>query len=1075
MSLTAYAEEAAVTVRVGWVTHPGLQNEENGVYSGYTYDYLMKVAEYTGWQYEFVSGDLTDCLAQLKAGKIDLVGGLLYSEERARHFDFPQNEYGRTYKTLFTSQNSDRKAYDFESFDGIEVGMIKNATVNHEAFDAFAKENGFTYSTVLYSDIPSLNTAVLSGEVDAGILGAYKPVEGVKVLADFSPSPLYFAVTRGKDEVLVGLNRTINRIQIDDPYLAMELYHKHFAVPKSLKLTDAETELVNASKNTPIKLGIINGDAPTTYWDNEKGEFVGIYMDLIEKISEYTGLQFEYAPVDLTKNTAVGYIKDGALQVVAGMLKTEAFASDKRLLLSDTLNTDALTVVSLTGHDFTNNPKSKTIAVMKGFKVSMEYVSEHFPEHNVVEYNTLAGCMDAVVKGDADAAVHLESCIKHLLQNPHYINLDCNTTFTTDVRICIIANADGNDELISVINKGLAMISDKEHADIVINFTTMNPYHMTLSDTVYKYRVPLIAISILIVVVITALAFVILIRRQAEKKTQEALQLSEAANTKMNEALILAEQASAAKGSFMSRMSHEIRTPLNAIIGYNIIAGNDIAEAKTDTDYRQAVMKVADCLTKSDIASKHLLTIVNDVLDMSAIESGKIQIAHERFDFKGLINSLRTIFYSQAKAKGVEFEVVFDTTTEEWFVGDQMRTSQVLTNVLSNAVKFTQDGGKVMLSIRQELIDSGARIHFKISDTGIGMAPEYVSHIWTPFEQADASIARRFGGTGLGLSITKNLVDLMGGSIEVESRLGVGSSFKIDLPFERTEQPSNTGTFDFSIVNALVVDDDVSTCDYIQLLMNRFGARCHTVTSGFDAVDAVEAAQNNHEPYTVCLVDWRMPKMDGLETIKRIREVAGNEIPIIVISAYDFSEIVEKAAEAGVTKFISKPLFQSSLFELLANICGVQAETKHEKVAAANFEGVRVLLAEDNAMNMEIARHILESAGFTVDSAWNGQEAVTQFEASSTGTYSAILMDIQMPVMDGHLAARTIRASAHPEAKSIPIIAMTADAFSENVAEALASGMNGHIAKPIDIPTLFETLGSVIGVKSKEYTKPSRG
>ncbi len=517
------------------------------------------------------------------------------------------------------------------------------------------------------------------------------------------------------------------------------------------------------------------------------------------------------------------------------------------------------------------------------------------------------------------------------------------------------------------------------------------------------------------------------------------------------------QTANTSKSQFLSRMSHEIRTPLNAVIGYNMIAKNALTEG--DGEQKQTEIKVLDCLVKSDIASKHLLTIINDVLDMSAIESGKIKVARDRFDFKGLITSLTTVFYSQARAKGVDFEVIFDTFTEEWFLGDQTRVNQILTNILSNAIKFTPEGGTVKLKIQQPEKDVNAsHIHFEISDTGIGMTPEYMERIWLPFEQADASISRRFGGTGLGLSITKNLVDLMGGRISVQSEPGKGTTFGIDLTFERTEQPKSNAVYDFSTVNALVVDDDPSTCDYIRLLFDRCGAKCTAVTSGAAAVEAMTLAMRGDTPYTLCLVDWRMPGMDGVETIKRIRKVTGAALPIIVLTAYDYVELTDSAARIGINKFISKPLFQSSLFDSLASVTGKKAPTALQREGKMDFGGARVLLAEDNAMNMEIAKVILKSANLAVTSAWNGKEAVELFESAAPGTFMAILMDVHMPVMDGHEATRTIRASAHPEAKTIPIIAMTADAFAENVAEAHAAGMNAHIAKPIDVALLFEML-----------------
>ena len=480
-------------------------------------------------------------------------------------------------------------------------------------------------------------------------------------------------------------------------------------------------------------------------------------------------------------------------------------------------------------------------------------------------------------------------------------------------------------------------------------------------------------------------------------------------NRKLRIGIAREMEASAEKGKFMSRMSHEIRTPLNAVIGYNTIARNELKEANTEEEHRQAEMKVMDCLDKCSIASKHLLTVINDVLDMSAIESGKIHVAQERFDFKNLITSLTTIFYSQAKTKGVEFEVVFDTLTEEWFIGDQLRTNQILTNLLSNAVKFTPEGGKVKLLISQPQAKTNTSlIHFEVDDTGIGMSAEQLEHVWAPFEQADSTISRRFGGTGLGLTITKNLVALMNGTITVDSVLGKGTTFTVELTYKQTEQPTSSAVYNFESVHALVVDDDSYTCDYIKQIFEHCGASCHTVTSGEAAITAFKRELVKGTPYTLCLVDWQMPRMNGLETVQKIREIANEDIPIIVITAYDFSEISDKAREAGVNSFIAKPLFQSSVFDLLANISGKKTVEKMEKNDDYIFNDIRILLTEDNVMNMEIAKRILESTGLIVDCAKNGQEAVSMFDTSPVGTYALILMDVHMPIVDGHKASRML-------------------------------------------------------------------
>lgn len=772
--------------------------------------------------------------------------------------------------------------------------------------------------------------------------------------------------------------------------------------------------------------------------------------------AENAGLNYEFVYADLSRAKDAKTPLETSPKIVIGITRMKSLTDTRNWYLSDSLIPDTLVLVGKRNYDITKDPHKKTLVLMKGFTIAKNYAAKHFPEYQIIERANLEECLNAIKTGDADGALYLRTCINYMLQKPYFSNLEIIPSFADDIDTLVAAFTEENKPLINIINKGLGMISEEENRNITLNYTLLNPYQLTLGDLIYKYKTPLIIIILLVVIIILFLATLIITKQRNAEKLKAAYEQEKAA-------LIIAEQASAAKGNFMSRMSHEIRTPLNAIIGYNTIASNDITEAKNEADYRQVIMKVADCLTKSNIATKHLLTIINDVLDMSAIESGKIKIAHDKFDFKGLVNSLTTIFYSQAKSKNVEFEVVFDTLTEEWFVGDQMRTSQILTNILSNAIKFTPEKGKVTLTIhQQEMKKNVALIHFEVTDTGIGMSPEYLEHIWTPFEQADASISRRFGGTGLGLAITKNLVGLLEGHIEVESKQGEGTKFTVDLSFDRTEQPSKSDSYDFNEVNALVVDDDSSTCDYIRLLMNRFGAHCTTFTSGEDAIQAVSMAEKKKEPFTICMVDWRMPKMDGLETVKRIREVAGKDIPIIVISAYDFSEIVEKASEVDITKFISKPLFQSSLFDLLVNICSKQSDKKIAKPSAVHFNKERILLAEDNTMNMEIAKQILESIGLVIDSAWNGQEAVDMFSKAPRGTYKLILMDVQMPIMDGYQATKEIRALDNADAKIIPIIAMTADAFAENVAEAHAAGMDAHISKPIDLPTLFNTLSQFI-------------
>ncbi len=533
-----------------------------------------------------------------------------------------------------------------------------------------------------------------------------------------------------------------------------------------------------------------------------------------------------------------------------------------------------------------------------------------------------------------------------------------------------------------------------------------------------------------------------------------AMQDAEESADLLKEALEAATQASESKGNFLSNMSHEIRTPLNAMIGYLTIAKGDDC-----TDEKRIY-----CINNCEAASRHLLQIINDILDMSSIENGKLKIAHEEFDLKKQISDITTIFYQNAKTKNVSFETIIDGLTEEWVIGDELRTNQVLMNLLSNAVKFTPEKGRVTLHVEQlREDDSKVYMRFSVTDTGIGMSKEYMSRIFKPFEQENAGTARKFGGSGLGLSITNNLVHMMGGKIDVSSIPDEGTTFTVTMFFGKSQtEHVNVLPSDYSHVRVLVVDDKEDECSYVKTMLKRCGVKSDTATSGEKALKLVKGRTGGDYSYDMCIIDWNMPDMNGGEVTRRIRKELGEDMPIIIATAYDITSFEGEARKDGATKIIAKPLFQSTLFDLLVSTFGgYDPDAKHEKAKQhIDLSGLHILLAEDNPMNMDIAVTILNKEGIIVEQASNGSEACEKFLSAPAKTFDLILMDVQMPVMDGYEATRQIRNSSHPEAKTIPIIAMTANAFAEDIAEALSKGMNAHIAKPIDYDKLFDVLSS---------------
>lgn len=510
-----------------------------------------------------------------------------------------------------------------------------------------------------------------------------------------------------------------------------------------------------------------------------------------------------------------------------------------------------------------------------------------------------------------------------------------------------------------------------------------------------------------------------------------------------------AVRANKAKSEFLSNMSHDIRTPMNGIVGMTAIAISNIDD----------IARVKDCLKKISLSSKHLLGLINDVLDMSKIENGKLTLNMGQISLSDVMDNIVNIVQPQIKAKRQHFDIFVQKMETEEVYCDNVRLNQILINLLSNAIKFTPVEGKINVYLSQEespLGNNYVQCHFRVVDTGIGMSEEFREKIFETFSREDNMRVQKTEGTGLGMAITKCIVDAMKGTIEVKSRQGEGSEFHVILDLEKALVPES----DMMLPpwNMLVVDNNEDLCVSTVAALKEIGVTAEWVLDGQTAVEMVEKRHKEHDDYHFVLLDWKMPGMDGVETTREIRRRVGDGIPILIISAYDWSDIEEEAREAGAHGFISKPLFKSNLYLGLSRFAdGADEKVESPEKKEIDLSGKSILLAEDNDLNWEIANEILSSIGFKMERAENGQICVDKFKSSAPGTYDAILMDIRMPVLDGYGAARAIRALERPDA-SLPIIAMTADAFSEDIQRCLDSGMNAHIAKPIDVNKLVEYL-----------------
>ena len=525
----------------------------------------------------------------------------------------------------------------------------------------------------------------------------------------------------------------------------------------------------------------------------------------------------------------------------------------------------------------------------------------------------------------------------------------------------------------------------------------------------------------------------------------------------LQEALLQAQHANNAKSTFLSNMSHDIRTPMNAIIGFTTIAQSRI-------DNRD---QVRDCLDKVLSSSNHLLSLINDILDMSRIESGKVQIKMQECNLAELMHNIVNIIQPQVKAKQQKFCIDTCEVANEDVIADPLKLNQVLINLLSNAVKYTPPEGTVEFRIFQKEADEdgyGAYV-FIVKDNGIGMAPEFVKHIFEPFERESTVTLSGIQGTGLGMAITKNIVDMMGGMINVESSPGVGSTFTVEIKLQLQDVAGRAERIkELNGMRAMVVDDDSNICESVAGMLEELGMRAESTTSGREAARLAGEAHEEHDPYHTYIIDWQMPDMDGVETVRMIRQAVGHDAPVIIMTAYDWTDIEVEAKEAGVTAFCAKPLFMSNLRSALLEVNDLSHREEVKPVwQTEDFGGRRVLLVEDIEMNREIAEMILTESGFVVESAPDGTDAVRMVRDSEEGYYDVVLMDIQMPIMNGYEATRAIRNLPRNDVNTMPIIAMTANALEEDREMALKCGMNAHIAKPLDMDVFMQVLRKFVG------------
>lgn len=1026
------AASNAKVVRVGYYSEDDSYmrgGDDAAPKSGYAYDYLQKIASYTGWRYQYVYSDWSDLLNKLENGQVDLLFNVSYTKERAQKMLFAQAAAGKESNYLYTrAENQTIGSADYDGLNGKAIGVYR-ADIGEQYMQliAWLKKYHIQCDVIQYDSSSERNAALENGILDAIVATDAHTDKSWRPIAAIGSSDYYFAVTENRKDLLHDLDDAQARILAESPYYNEELQQKYFSYSVIQQyLTDDEKAWIK--QHNQVKVGYVNHYAPYCDTDQSTGAIMGVASTVMDQIGNAYGIHF-IAHAYSTYSALYKDFESGKIEVMIPISGDYWLAEQQNYKVTADIADSPMSVVS---GDVDMTHLYDCIAVTEDAPLQMPYVKTNFPNAKILKCADMKDCLKAVAEGKASCTVIGNTYLQMQLKNDSELRKLNVSEAKYDMKVTFAVHEDGL-TLLSILNKGIASVGEEALENSFLKYS-LQSNKVTFIDMIKDDRLAVMLLIAVFLIFSFSIVFLSINRKH------------------LIEARLAADKANTAKGQFLSRMSHEIRTPMNAIVGLTAIAHHHEKEPE----------KVNDYLNKIDSSSKVLLSLINDVLDMSAIESGKLKIASIKFDLKTVLNGISAVYYAQCEQKGVVFSMAADLNCE-YFVGDSLRINQILLNLISNAYKFTEAGGHIDVLVTQTENQDKTAVSFMVSDTGCGMSQEMLERLFKPFEQESADTARRHGGSGLGLSITKNLVEMMHGTLRVESEQGKGSRFIVELPLQKADAPKEAVRGKLKTLRALVVDDEQYAREYTGTILDRIGLPYDLANSGQQALQLIVKAEQKKKAYQICFLDWKMPDMDGIEVTRKIRSMCGDEALIIIVSAYDVSEVEDAAREAGANLFISKPLFQSTVFDLLLSISGSSAAVKKQQgTEHYDFTGHRVLVAEDNEINREVARGLLEYVHMQADFAGDGKEAIELFSSHPAGTYDAVLMDVQMPVMDGHEAAKAIRALERPDGKTIPIYAMTADAFAEDVGAALASGMDGHIAKPIEPKILYEKLQEAI-------------
>ncbi|WP_455616777.1 ATP-binding protein [Eisenbergiella sp.] len=1020
-------EKETDVLRVAFPESEGFtMKKADGTRYGLVVDYLNEIAKYTGWEYEYIDADGDTMIEEFLAGDYDLMGGTYYSPALEQYFGYPDYSCGSTKSVLLARwDDSTIRGYDYSDFNGKTIGAYERAGENLRRLKEFLSMNGLdcTIRTYGVEDTVdgSLHAYLENGEVDLLLGNAADDVGLFRTVTYFDAQPHYIVTAPDNKKILDELNRALTYILGSNPNFAAECYARNFPETgiHALVLNEEEKAYIRAKKT--VTVAVPQSFHPFYCMEEPDGDHNGIVPDILSRVTDFSGLSFSYEFTD-TYAEALELVKAGEADVLAFFLGGEEDAAQAGLALTKSYTNLIDLVVRNKSVSYPSD--GMTCAVQNGRAIPSNIHGE------VVNFATVYDALSAVNRGEVDFAYGLSAQIESEMQRHTFSNLVPVSVLENSNEISFAISRPAEASLLTIFNKGINSISETQIATIRdANLVSTGQTFFSLKNLIYAN--PLLAISIVAVFLVLLIIIVMI------------MSVSRVRALKIRNELEKAEATSRAKSQFLSQISHEIRTPMNGIIGMTELSRKYVDEPE----------RMTGCLDKIQSSSQHLLSLINDVLDMSKIESGKIELHREPFELGELLRSLKAVFDPQAKAKNITCELYLYGQLEEQLIGDALRLNQIVTNLMSNAIKFTPNGGSVALSVRElGREEKTIRIAFEVRDTGCGIAQENLERIFVPFEQEYSGTTRKYGGTGLGLSITKSFVELMGGTISVTSQVNTGSCFRVELPFTyECSEPELCGAGR----RALLAQSNQAMREYLAGLLQSEAFTVVTSETAEQAERELKAADKEHSPYDLCLLEWNLDKTRTAESVVRQLRTAGTDGLTVILTGYDCEELEEAARLPQADGVLCQPIFRKDVYAALEHR-DADAGASGGFTYTDCFAGLNILVVEDNAINMEVALGLLEDTGARLDSAYNGREAVERFEKSPEGYYDLLLMDMQMPVMDGLGATKTIRSLARSDAKTVLIFAMTANAMSEDARKCLESGMNAHIGKPFMVEDIYK-------------------